>query len=100
MNRYITYLDYFATGEGTTVELALVHAKNKKDAVKQHLDLFEYKGIGDRKYFGKGVTVMKPTSETAKKLFAGMFDNGEKMLQSLANACGAEFKFKYYANFA
>jgi hypothetical protein len=98
MKKWVTYMDYFATGEGMTIQMAMVAAKTKKEAVEKHLDLFEIEEKSIRDYFSRGVSVMNPTSHTAKKLFADYLVNGVAVLDNLAKAWSANFKFEVHYN--
>jgi arginine decarboxylase-like protein len=98
LKSYLTYMDYFATGEGRTVELNLCFVDTVKEAREKHLDMF----VGDRKeardYFGAGVVVMPIKSKQAKELISNIFKFGKGLHQNLFEA-GVEFHLKVYFNY-
>lgn len=100
MRAWITYMDYFATGEGQTLQLALVFAKTKSEAQERHLDAFNIKEKSTRKYFKTGISAVSPKSKTAVALFNEYFTNGEGLLRNITHAWGAAFKFEVHYNFS
>lgn len=94
---YLTYMQYFATGEGVTVQLLMSMVFSKQEAIEKHLDKY----VGDRKeardYFRNDIEVMKVDSKKAKKLMVDMFIYGEAMWEHIRKA-GLTFNFEMYYN--
>lgn len=94
---FLTYMDYFATGEGRTVELKLSLVNNEAEAKEKHLDMFVGTRQEARDYFGHFIEVMPIESDKAKELLSHIFKFGAGLHKDLAEA-GIEFHFKYYVN--
>ena len=94
--QYLTYMNYAATGEGCTFELNVCFADTKAEAIKAHLDRFQYDNQS-RAYFSVGVMVVPLKSKKAKEIIEQRFVLGEGLHKSLVK-CGIECYFKYYVN--
>jgi hypothetical protein len=96
---YLSFMDYFATGEGRTTEFNFCYADSKEEAKDNHLDKF----VGERKeardYFGSGIKVVTVKSTEAKTLLDTFFKNGELLQENLIKA-GIEFHMKFYVNYS
>lgn len=89
-------MNYAATGEGCTFELNVCFADTKAEAIKAHLDRFQYDNQS-RAYFSVGVMVVPLKSKKAKEIIEQRFVLGEGLHKSLVK-CGIECYFKYYVN--
>lgn len=99
---FLTCMDYFATGEGRTIELNFCYCDTKEEAKEKHLDRFigkDPKDLAARNYFGVGVEVMKIESKKAKEVLMDMFKHGEGTWNALRKG-GVEFHYKFYFNFS
>lgn len=96
---YVTYMQYFATGEGMTHELQFCWADTPEGAKAKHLDKFGYKDEAARNYFGAGVVVHQYKSAEAKALFEQFFKNGDKFFYIMQDAA-FDMHFKVYWNFS
>ena len=97
---FLTYMDYFATGEGLTIEINFCLTDTAKQAKEKHLDRFI--GTGNehsdaRAYFSQGIEVMRIESKKAKELLKEHFTWGEGLHKHLCEA-GIEMHFKVYYN--
>ena len=99
LNGYLTYMDYFATGEGRTIEINFCYAATPEEAKDKHRERF-YPGDMDAWcYFGIGVEVYPIDSEKAKELIGNVFRFGEQLYKDLVEA-GIEFHFKCHCNYS
>jgi len=96
-NQYLTYMDYFATGEGRTIEIFYALAMTEKEARQKHLDKFYPNDAAAQNYFGPGVEVMDAKSKKAKDLIKHIFKFGAGLHKDLIKA-GCEFHFKFHFN--
>jgi len=96
--QYLTYMDYFATGEGRTIEINYCFADNKEEAKIKHLDKFSVTSDSARNYFGPCIDVMPANSKKAKDIINYMFKFGNRLHKDLTKA-GLEFHFKFYFNY-
>jgi hypothetical protein len=96
---YITYMDYFATGEGRTLEINFCYADSDKEAIERHLDRFYGKDDAGRQYFGVGVEAARVGSKRAKEVISSIFKRPQVILDALKNA-GVEFHWKFYFNYS
>lgn len=96
-HRFLTILDYFATGEGRSTEINLCFANSEEEAKNKHLDRFYGNDQSARNYFGVGIEVMPFESKRAKDLFKNVFRFGKGFHQDLCKA-GLEFYFKAHVN--
>ena len=96
---YVTYMNYFATGEGMTHEIQFCWADSPKEAKEKHLDKFGYKDAEGRKYFGAGVVVYQYQSKDARELLKQFLVDGEKISNIMQSAV-FDFHMKLYWNFS
>ena len=96
---FLTYMDYFATGEGRTIEINFCYADTKEEAKTKHLDRFYGTDEGARNYFGVGVDVMPINSKQAKDIIKNIFKFGKGLHHDLMHA-GTEFHFKFHFNYS
>ena len=96
---YITFMDYFATGEGRTMEINFCYADTDKEAIERHLDRFYGKDDAARQYFGLGVEAARVGSKRAKEVISSIFKRPEVILGALKDA-GVEFHWKFYFNYS
>jgi len=95
-------MDYFATGEGRTIELNFCYCDTEEEAKEKHLDRFigtAPKDKASRDYFGLGIEVMPIKDKKAKELLMDMFNHGEGTWKTLCRG-GVEFHYKFYFNFS
>ena len=97
--RYITFSDYFATGEGRTLEIQFCYADTPDEAIQKHLDRFYPKDMPAQLYFGPGVEAVLLSSQRAKEILTPAFKGVDTLLNILNNA-GVEFYWKFYYNFS
>ena len=96
---FLTYMDYFATGEGRTVELNFCYADCEEEALQKHLYRFYPNNKSAQNYFGVGVDVFEIKSREAKDLLTDMFNRGQGMWKAMCEA-GVEFHMKFYFNYS
>lgn len=96
---YITFMDYFATGEGRTVEINFCYADSEKEAIEKHLDRFDVKDKAARDYFRLDIVAHKSNSKKAEKMME-MFIASHKWILKCLNEAGLEFYFKLYFNYS
>ena len=96
---YLTYMNYFATGEGMTHEINHCWADNTQEAIEKHLTEFGYKTKSSRDYYSTDVEVMLASSQKAKKLLMQFFKDGKRMFQIMQDAA-FELHVKLYWNFS
>ena len=97
---YLTYMEYFATGEGFTYEINFCYADTKQEAIEKHLDRFigtDPNKQSARNYFGVGVVAYESDSKKAEEMINHLFKDGGAILHHL-NTAGIEFHFKFYYN--
>jgi hypothetical protein len=94
---YITYMDYFATGEGTSVEIQFCWANTSEEAIEIHLNKFEYKVESERNYFRPGIIVYDYRDPKVLELFNRIFVNGEHHFELMHNAA-FDLKLKLHWN--
>ena len=94
---FLSYMEYFATGEGLTIEYLFSLTDTPEQAKEKHLDKF----VGERKeardYFGRGIEVVPIESAEAKRMLDLHFKNVEWLQEQLSTG-GIEFHWKYYVN--
>lgn len=83
---YITYSDYFATGEGTTIEIQFCWAETSQKAIEEHLNKFGYIIKSSREYFRPGILVFDYRDPKVLKLFNEIFVNGKHHFEVMHNA--------------
>lgn len=98
-NEYITYMEYFATGEGFTYEINFCYADTKKEAIEKHLDRFGVTDEAGRQYFGVGIEVNKLGSKRAKEILASLFTMPDSIIEHLKNA-GLDLYFRFHYNYS
>lgn len=98
-NEYITYMEYFATGEGFTYEINFCYADTKKEAIEKHLDRFGVKDEAGRQYFSVGIEVNKLESKRAKEILKLIFTMPDEMIKHLKNA-GLDMYFRFHYNYS
>jgi hypothetical protein len=96
-NVFLTYMEYFATGEGLTIEILMSMTDTAEQAKEKHLDKFVGTRQEARDYFIKGLDVYPIKSKEAKDLLDQYFKNVDWLHEQLATG-GVEFHFKYYVN--
>lgn len=94
---FLTYMEYFATGEGLTIEFLLSYTKTPEQAIEKHLDKFVGERKESRDYFSKGIVVHPMKSKKARKLLDTYFKNVDWLYEQLKRG-GVEFYLKYYVN--
>jgi len=99
MDSYITYMEYFATGEGMTYEINFCYAIDKKEAIEKHLDRFYGKNKRAKDYFRVGIVAFESKSKKAEEILNEFFKEERKLLTHLNNA-GTEFHFKIHYNYS
>ena len=95
--RYLTYLDYFATGEGRTIELYMVIAANEADAKKKHLDGSYPANLVAQTYFGEYISLVEFESDNGKEIFFSFFKEAAFLYESLKLG-GVDLHFKLHYN--
>jgi len=96
MKSYLTYLDYFATGEGRIIEVTIVYADNNQDAIKKHGEIFKYtQDIMD--YYGLGIIVFPLSSDDAKEILCEFVKDPEQIIDTWKRG-GLEFIYKFKFN--
>lgn len=95
--RYLTYFEYFATGEGHTIELYMIIASNEAEAKQKHLDASYSSDLDAQAYFGEGINVVELESGTGKEIIFALFKEPESLYESLIRG-GRDFHFKLYYN--
>jgi hypothetical protein len=105
MKQYFCHIDYYATGEGVTANMAFVVAESKDDALakfcKQHFNSQE--GI---EYFKGYVDVMDPSNElelerieyTLKGCFTKRMSRS--IIKGLEAGALFDFSFQYHVNYS
>lgn len=96
LDGYLTYMDYFATGEGRTIQFNFCYAERPEDALQKHLDRFFPKDKRAQEYFGLDVDTMLIESKEAEDLLKAYFFAG--MHEKLSEA-GIEFHFSFHFNY-
>ena len=96
---WLTFMDYFATEEGRTLEMNFCYADTKKQAKEKHLDRFVGEEKESRDYFGVWVEVYPIESKKAKELLVQLFQFGEHFHKNLVEA-GIEFHLKCHCNYS
>jgi len=99
MEKYISFMDYFATGEGRTIEINFCYAANPVEAIIKHLDYFYGDDQSARGYFGIGVEAVELESKRAKEIISVIFTNPEGMIDILKRG-GQELRWKFRFNFS
>lgn len=94
---FLTYMEYFATGEGMTIEFLFSHTDTHEEAKEKHLDKFIGNQKESRDYFGAGIDVMPIESDRAYKILDHHFKNAQWLHDQLKTG-GIEFYWKYYVN--
>ena len=97
LKRYLTFFEYFATGEGHTIEIYIVFASNEDEAKQKHLDAAYPSNSSAQLYFGKGLTAVELDSEKGKQIIFAFFKEAESLYEALKIG-GREFHYKMYYN--
>jgi len=110
MKTYFCYLEYFATGEGLTVAIGFVFAKNKKGVQKefcrQHMCRLTYDENEAIEYFSPAVNVFdmkdKKNHPKVKQIMKTFMSEGAVNSVFAAYDHGAlmECYFKHFANYS
>lgn len=95
--RYLAYFEYFATGEGHTIEIRMIIASNEAEAKEKYLDLSYGTNVEARSYFGNGINVVELESEKGKEIIFVFFKEAESLYQALKLG-GRDFHYKMYYN--
>lgn len=96
MRRFLSIMDYFATGEGQIIEIQSCYVQNKKAAAIAHCKAFNYTKDME-KFYGVGIRVYALPSQTGKALVSQLFQNGEKLYSALVRGT-ADIHFKLDQN--
>ena len=97
VKRYLTFFEYFATGEGHIIELYMFFASNEDEAKQKHLDASYPSNISSQSYFGEGITAVELDSEKGKEIIFAFFKEAESLYEALKIG-GREFHYKMYYN--
>ena len=110
MKTYFCYLEYFATGEGLTVAIGFVFAKNKKGAqkefCKQHMCRLTYDENEAIDYFSPAVDVFdmkdKKNHPRVKQIMKTFLSDGavESVFAAYDHGALMECYFKHFANYS
>lgn len=95
--RYLAYFEYFATGEGHTIEIRMIIASSEAEAKQKYLDLSYGTDVEARSYFGNDMAVVELDSEKGKEIIFNFFKKSESLYEALKLG-GGEFHFKMYYN--
>ena len=100
IHSYLTFLQHFATGEGITTEIALVHAENKRMAIERHLSIFYDESEEDAKQYYRGdVAIFPADSPNSKRILNAWFKDSDMILKGWKLG-GVDFYFKTYNNYS
>jgi len=99
MKSYITFIDYFATGEGRTIELRYCQAKNKKSAIEKHLKFFEYLNEDVKNYFRYYIVAYDVNDPNLEITLKGLFEGNSEWIYKVLNKAAIDFHFKFHFNF-
>jgi hypothetical protein len=97
---YITFMDYFATGEGRTLEINFCYADTPDEAKQKHLDRFYPNDKDAQEYFGHWVEVAKLNSKRAKTILGETFKEGVPGIPLVLAEAGCEFYWKFHFNYS
>lgn len=97
--KYITFMDYFATGEGRTMEINFCYAATPKEAIDKHLAYFYGNDQSAASYFGVGVEATELESKRAKEVLSSVFKHSEGVISTLKRG-GQELRWKLRFNFS
>ena len=100
MKSYVTFMDYFATGEGRTIELYYCQAKNKKSALKKHLDFFGYKTKEAQDYFGLDIATYDVDDPKLESVLNAVFKGNSEWIYKVLREAVIDFSFKFYFNYS
>ena len=95
---YITFMDYFATGEGRTIEINFCYAFTPKAAIDKHLAYFygnDHQSAAN--YFGIDVEAAELESKRAKEVLRSIFKKSDSIIKTLKMG-GQEFRYKFRFN--
>lgn len=105
MKQYFCHIDYYATGEGITANMAFVVAASKDEALdkfcKKHLDFQE-----GSEYFKDYVDVMDPSNalelERIEDTLKGCFTKtmSRSVIRGLEAGALFDFSFQYHVNYS
>ena len=106
MKQYFCHIDYYATGEGVTANMAIVVAESKDDALakfcKKHFDSQD----GESEYFKDYVDVMDPSNELEleriEDTLKGCFTKtmSRSIIKGLEAGALFDFSFQYHVNYS
>lgn len=95
--RYLIYFEYFATGEGHTIELYMAIAANEEEAKQKYFNVVYPSDLKAQQYFGNHTTVVELDSEQGKEIIFAFFKEAESLYEALKLG-GGEFHYKMYYN--
>ena len=99
LERYISFMDYFATGEGRTIEINFCYAANPREAKAKHKARFYPGNMDAWEYFGPDVEVANTESKRATRVITAIFNNPDIVLDAL-NKAGVELHFRFHFNYS
>lgn len=95
--KYLACFEYFATGEGHTIEISMIIATNEEEARQKYLNTAFTSDVEAQTYFEKDISVVELDSEEGKKIISAVFKNSETLYEAL-KCGGREFHYKMYYN--
>lgn len=105
MKQYFCHIDYYATGEGVTANMAFVVAESKDDALAKFCDKhFDSQEVSE--YFKDYVDVMDPSNELEleriEDTLKGCFTKtmSRSIIKGLEAGALFDFSFQYHVNYS
>lgn len=97
---FLTYMDYFATGEGRTVELNFCYADTKREALEKHGKRFYSDNADSWNYFKVGVEVLdiKKNKNKVMQILTVCIGQPDAIYKIMTEAM-IEMYFKFYFNY-
>lgn len=97
MKNYLTYLDYFAKDEGRIIEVTIMYADNKEEAINKHGEKFKY-SPDMLQYYGQGIAVFPLSSNDAKEILGFFVKNPSQIIKTWKKG-GLDFAYTFRFNF-
>jgi hypothetical protein len=98
MNKqYLVYFEYFATGEGHTIEISMIIATNEEEAKHKYFNTAFASDVNAQSYFEKDISVVELDSERGKEIIFTLFKEADSLYETLKLG-GREFHYKMYYN--